>query len=74
MRFSLLGIDRNHVPWAVIAACFVACPIILLVIRSLLDQENRRRDAEPPTEVKEYYIEKVTEDGKVIDVKVDKVS
>ncbi|KAL4071662.1 major facilitator superfamily domain-containing protein [Scleroderma yunnanense] len=65
---------RNHIPWAVIAACNVVCPIILLVIRSLLDRENRRRDAEPSDEVEEYYIEKTTEDGKVIKVKVDKAS
>lgn len=63
---------RNHVPWAVIAACYATCPIILLVIRSLLERENRRRDAEPPAKTEEHYIEKLTEDGKVIDVKVDK--
>ncbi|KAI6010102.1 MFS general substrate transporter [Pisolithus microcarpus] len=63
---------RNHVPWAVIAVCYCVCPMILLVIRVLLDRENRKRDSEPSNEVEEYYIEKVTEDGKRIEVKVDK--
>ncbi|KAI5984683.1 MFS general substrate transporter [Pisolithus albus] len=63
---------RNHVPWAVIAVCYCVCPMILLVIRVLLNRENRRRDSEASNEVEEYYIEKVTEDGKRIEVKVDK--
>ncbi|KAI6113439.1 MFS general substrate transporter [Pisolithus croceorrhizus] len=63
---------RYHVPWAVIAVCYCVCPMILLVIRALLNRENRRRDSEPSNEVEEYYIEKVTEDGKRIEVKVDK--
>ncbi|KAI5983666.1 MFS general substrate transporter [Pisolithus albus] len=63
---------RNHVPWAVIALCYCICPIILLVIRVLLDRENRRRDSEPLNEAEEYYIKKVMEDGKSIKVKVDK--
>ncbi|KAI6046644.1 MFS general substrate transporter, partial [Pisolithus marmoratus] len=63
---------RNHIPWAVIAACYCVCPMILLAIRVLLDRENRRRESEPSGEVEELYIEKVTEDGKRIEVKVDK--
>lgn len=64
----------NHVPWAVIGACYVVCPILLLVIRAVLVRENRIRDAEPVDDnEEEYVIERVTEDGKRVEVKVDKV-
>ncbi|KIJ61693.1 hypothetical protein HYDPIDRAFT_31026 [Hydnomerulius pinastri MD-312] len=63
---------RNHVPWAVIAACYVVCPLILLTIRVLLARENSKRDSEPVDDTDEYFIERVTEDGKRIEVKVDK--
>lgn len=35
---------RNYVPWAVILACYIICPFILLIIRFILARENRRRD------------------------------
>ncbi|KAG1740624.1 MFS general substrate transporter [Suillus lakei] len=63
---------RNHVPWAVIGACYVVCPILLLVIRAVLVRENKIRDAEPVDDDEEYIIEKITEDGKRVEVKVDK--
>ncbi|KAG1725804.1 MFS general substrate transporter [Suillus paluster] len=64
---------RYHVPWAVIGACYVICPILLLVIRAVLARENRIRDAEPVDDSEEeYVIERLTEDGKRVEVKVDK--
>jgi len=63
---------RYHVPWAVIGACYVVSPILLLVIRAILARENRIRDAEPIEDNKEYLIERITEDGKWVKVKVDK--
>ncbi|KAG1773353.1 MFS general substrate transporter [Suillus placidus] len=63
---------RNHVPWAVIGACYVVCPILLLVIRAVLVRENKIRDAEPVEDEEEYVIERITEDGKCVEVKVDK--
>ncbi|KAG2078481.1 MFS general substrate transporter [Suillus decipiens] len=63
---------RNHVPWAVIGACYVTCPILLLVIRAVLVRENKIRDAEPVDDEAEYIIERITEDGKRVEVKVDK--
>jgi hypothetical protein len=63
----------NHVPWAVIGACYVICPILLLVIRAVLARENKLRDAEPVDDEEEYVIERITEDGKRVEVKVDKV-
>lgn len=63
----------NHVPWAVIGTCYVACPFLLLVIRAVLVRENRIRDAEAVAGGQEYVIERITEDGKHVEVKVDKV-
>ncbi|KAH7928023.1 MFS general substrate transporter [Leucogyrophana mollusca] len=64
---------RNHVPWIVIGICYLICPILLLAIRYLLARENKRRDAEPAREdYEEFYIEQITEDGKRVEVKVDK--
>ncbi|OJA17953.1 hypothetical protein AZE42_08564 [Rhizopogon vesiculosus] len=64
---------RNyHVPWAIIGACCVVCPILLLAIRAILVRENRIRDAEPIDDNEEYLIERITEDGKRVKVKVAK--
>jgi hypothetical protein len=57
----------------VIGACYVACPLLLLVIRAVLVRENRIRDAEHVDDGEEYVIERITEDGKRVEVKVDKV-
>jgi hypothetical protein len=75
---SKLGIINGsyrsyHVPWAVIGACYVLCPILLLVIRAVLARENRIRNAESIDDREEYFIERITEDGKHVEVKVDKV-
>ncbi|KAG1794618.1 major facilitator superfamily domain-containing protein [Suillus plorans] len=40
----------------------VVCPVLLLIIRAVLVRENKIRDAEP----------RITEDGKRVEVKVDK--
>ncbi|KAH7907862.1 MFS general substrate transporter [Hygrophoropsis aurantiaca] len=64
---------RNHVPWTVIGVCYATCPLILLVIRAMLARENRKRDAEPVDESYDgMFIEHITEDGKRVEVKVDK--
>ncbi|KAG2144010.1 MFS general substrate transporter [Suillus cothurnatus] len=63
---------RNHVPWAVIGATYVACPVLLLVIRAVLVRENRIRDAEPVQASEEYVIERITEDGKRVEANIDK--
>ncbi|KAG1720332.1 major facilitator superfamily domain-containing protein [Suillus paluster] len=64
---------RYHVPWAVIGACYIICPILLLVIRVFLARENRIRDTEPLDDSEEeYVIERITEDGKHVEVKVEK--
>lgn len=63
---------RNHIPWAVIGMCDIACPVLLFVIRAILVRENRIRDAEAVFDVDEYVIERITEDGKRVKVKIDK--
>ncbi|KAG2031361.1 MFS general substrate transporter [Suillus americanus] len=63
---------RNHIPWAAIGTCYVVCPLLLLVIRAVLVRENRIRDAKPVDDGEEYVIERITEDGKHVEVKVDK--
>ncbi|CAE6479634.1 unnamed protein product [Rhizoctonia solani] len=64
---------RNRVPWAVIAICYVLCPLTLLTLRFLLARENKKRDAEPrEDETGDAYIEQVLEDGTKIERRIDK--
>lgn len=64
---------RNRIPWVVIGICYLLCPILLLVIRFMLARENARRDADPTVdEYEEFFIEKVSDDGKRVQVKIDK--
>ncbi|KAG1795286.1 hypothetical protein EV424DRAFT_1547601 [Suillus variegatus] len=62
----------NHVPWAVIGACCIVCPVLLLIIRAILVRENKICDAGPVDDEEQYVIERITEDGKRVEVKVDK--
>jgi len=65
---------RNHVPWIIIGACYVTCMGLLLLIRYLLSNENKRRDNEPVDETfEDVYIERIGKDGELEKVKVDKV-
>jgi hypothetical protein len=66
---------RNHIPWLIIGICYVSCMATMLIIRYLLARENKRRDAEPkdPSQDEDVYIERVTDEGIVEKVKVDKV-
>ncbi|KAG1741544.1 MFS general substrate transporter [Suillus paluster] len=64
---------RYHIPWAVIGACTITCSILLLVIRVVLARENRIRDTEHLDVIEEeYIIERITEDGRRVEVKVEK--
>ncbi|KAM0748114.1 MFS general substrate transporter [Meredithblackwellia eburnea MCA 4105] len=36
---------RNFVPWAVVIVSYSLCPVILLLIRFILNRENKRREA-----------------------------
>ncbi|KAI0345426.1 MFS general substrate transporter [Trametopsis cervina] len=63
---------RNHIPWAILSACWAATAVLLLVTRVYLARENRLRDAEPyDAKYDEVYISE-EKDGKKEDVKVAK--
>jgi hypothetical protein len=65
---------RNHVPWAIIGACYVVCPLLLLLIRGLLARENRARAAAGPDAAgADVYITVADADGKLVERRVDKV-
>ncbi|OAX31999.1 MFS general substrate transporter, partial [Rhizopogon vinicolor AM-OR11-026] len=66
---------RDYVPWAIIGASHVICPILLLTIRAVLARENRLRDAEPIDDEEEDYVRVIagiTEDGNRVEVNVNK--
>ncbi|KAJ7124188.1 MFS general substrate transporter [Mycena epipterygia] len=67
---------RNRVPWIVISVCYVACMLLVLVIRYFLSAENKRRDAKPVQEDKydDVFIERLAKDGSGVmeKVKIDK--
>lgn len=65
---------RNHIPWIIIGVCYLSCMIILLLLRHIMNKENKRRDAETrDTTYDEVYIERVGDDGSVDKFRVDKV-
>jgi hypothetical protein len=64
---------RNHVPWIIIALCFVSCMVLLFSIRVLLERENKRRDAEPRDDsYDDVYVARFDEKGNRVEVKVSK--
>lgn len=69
---------RNRVPFAIISACSVASAFTLLVIRQYLAYQNKKRDDEASSganegeKYDEVYIV-VTENGKAVEKKVDRV-
>ncbi|CCM02234.1 uncharacterized protein FIBRA_04314 [Fibroporia radiculosa] len=60
---------RNHVPWAILTACWATCLVLLLVTRWVLVRENVRRDAEPhdPTYDEVYVTDEKTGEEKKVD-------
>ncbi|KAJ4498542.1 MFS general substrate transporter [Lentinula lateritia] len=66
---------RNHVPWAVIGACYVSAITLLLLLRLYMSRENRKRDAEPQDEAADtnVYIKQESAEGDIVKMlKVDK--
>ncbi|THH04217.1 hypothetical protein EW145_g5684 [Phellinidium pouzarii] len=64
---------RNLVPWVVITICYVICPMLLMLLRYILNAENKRRDKEPLDDTYDDVWVKVTdENGKLVEKKVDK--
>ena len=65
---------RNHVPWIIIGVCYVVCPALMLIIRWLLNRENRLRDAEPVDDTyDDVYVAVAGPDGTIVEKKVSKV-
>lgn len=65
---------RNHIPWAVLAACSFSCMILILVLRFMLAAENKRRNAEPlDVKYDNVYITLKNLDGSNSEKRVDKV-
>ncbi|KAJ7926956.1 major facilitator superfamily domain-containing protein [Mycena leptocephala] len=65
---------RNRLPWTIIGISYVACMILLLIIRAVLAAENKRRDAAPKIDdpYDNVYVERLSSGGIMEKVKVDK--
>ena len=65
---------RNHVPWAILSACWAASALLFLATRAYLAWENARREREgPDTRYDDVYVTEKLPDGSLVDKKVDKV-
>lgn len=64
---------RNHVPWAILSACWAATAFLMLVTRIYLARENSKRNREShDSKYDEVYITKKRADGTTEDARVDK--
>ncbi|KAI0261757.1 MFS general substrate transporter [Gloeopeniophorella convolvens] len=64
---------RFHVPWIIVAVCFVTCIGLLFIIRLLLAHDNKRRDSEAPDDTyDDVYIVNIMDDGRRVEAKVPK--
>ncbi|KAH9928512.1 MFS general substrate transporter [Epithele typhae] len=64
---------RNHIPWAILSACWAASALLLLAQRVHLARENARREREgPAAESDEVYITTTDADGHAVERKVDR--
>ncbi|KAF8891290.1 major facilitator superfamily domain-containing protein [Infundibulicybe gibba] len=64
---------RNHVPWAILAACAFASGVIILILRALYARENKKRDAEQRDDTYDnVYLTHVELDGTTVEKRVDR--
>ncbi|KAF8912083.1 major facilitator superfamily domain-containing protein [Gymnopilus junonius] len=64
---------RNHVPWTVIAVCIGVCALLILLLRFMLDRENKRRDAEKRDDsYDDVYLAQEKQDGTKAEKHVDR--
>jgi hypothetical protein len=64
---------RNHVPWAVISACGGTCAALILLLRFMLDRENKKRNVEQRDDsYDDVYITQESLDGTKTQKHVDK--
>ena len=65
---------RNHVPWALIAACNFTAALLLLILRFILSTENKRREGSTHDGTyDDVHVSHVNDDGTTQEKKVDKV-
>ncbi|PPQ71813.1 hypothetical protein CVT24_006203 [Panaeolus cyanescens] len=67
---------RNHIPWAIIAACIFTCALLALSLRFLLQKENRQRDLTSQqtsdSDHDEVYMSQTLMDGTIVEKRVDR--
>ncbi|PPR05104.1 hypothetical protein CVT26_012340 [Gymnopilus dilepis] len=64
---------RNHVPWTVIAVCIGVCALLILILRFMLDRENKRREAEKAEDsYDDVYLAQEKQDGTKAEKHVDR--
>lgn len=74
---------RYYVPWGVILACYVVCPVLVFTIRTVLVRRNKTRDAAAAqranllaqgkeVDVDETFVDVVDTDGTKRSIQVDK--
>lgn len=66
----MITIFRNHIPWAILSACWFVSMVLILILRWYLARQNSKRDNEThDSTYDDVYIENEGEKA----VKVDKV-
>ncbi|TCD70250.1 hypothetical protein EIP91_004151 [Steccherinum ochraceum] len=64
---------RNHVPWAILSACWFTTAVLILILRTYLASQNARRDKEPRDGTYDnVYVNEKSSEGTVEALKVDK--
>lgn len=64
---------RNHVPWTIISVCIGVCAVLILLLRFMLDRENKRRDAEKRDDsYDDVYLTQEYSDGTKTEKRVDR--
>ena len=73
-HIGLIFFSSNHVPWAILTACFVVSAVLILVLRFMLVFENKRRNVGQRDETYDsVYLTHVGADGTRTEKKVDRV-
>ncbi|RXW18286.1 hypothetical protein EST38_g7565 [Candolleomyces aberdarensis] len=64
---------RNRIPWIIVSLCVFVSAVLLLMLRTMLALENKRREREPrSTKYDEVYVKRELDDGTVAKQHVDK--
>ncbi|KAJ2922983.1 hypothetical protein H1R20_g14113, partial [Candolleomyces eurysporus] len=64
---------RNRIPWIIVSLCVFVSAVLLLMLRTMLALENKRREREPrSTKYDDVYVKRELDDGTVAKQHVDK--